>query len=353
MSSIPDRKLATGCPLCAKADNLRRCSGCKILQYCSQDHQREDWPKHKAACNGVRRARKSLEEAKQALINHPDSKNDDPFVNHVGRFWKLTETRPYMMGLSKLTQAFSEIDHADAVQAELDIYMEMLRLCPGDNMGVRGSVPSTMLRLNQDQQCYDFIKWWETNEQYDDNFPKIKNADIFEPIDFVRTDRFGDLSRPLCLILLKIKLMIDMLKLRNNEAAINQLKDSLSKDGKPLPAETFKAFAKTSRAERIASSAILARDDLMNGHGFSEKIYALKDQIDKLYDMIDKQNKHMWPAMDNPGEAFKLEPTGMFSMGTEQEMRIALNETYLAWLEIPGATEFIQFKIHGKVDELL
>ncbi|KAJ5727366.1 hypothetical protein N7493_005186 [Penicillium malachiteum] len=91
----------------------------------------------------------------------------------------------------------------------------------------------------------------------------------------------------------------------------------------------------------------------MNGHGFSEKIYALKDQIDKLYDMIDKQNKHMWPAMDNPGEVFKLGPTGMFSMGSEQEMRIALNETYLAWLEIPGATEFIQFKIHGKVDELL
>ncbi|KAJ6032486.1 hypothetical protein N7540_003218 [Penicillium herquei] len=102
-TSIGERKLVTGCPLCAKTDNLRRCSGCKVLHYCGQDHQREHWTKHKSACNGVRRARKSLKDTKQALINHPDFKNDNPFVNHVGRFWKIQETRPYMMGMSKLT----------------------------------------------------------------------------------------------------------------------------------------------------------------------------------------------------------------------------------------------------------
>ncbi|KAJ5713543.1 uncharacterized protein N7483_010724 [Penicillium malachiteum] len=352
-SSTESRKLGTGCPLCAKTDNLRRCSGCKILQYCGQDHQREHWPKHKSACSGVRRARKSLEDAKEALINHLDFKDDDPFVNHVGRFWKLDGTRPYMMGLSKLTQVIGEIEHVDAVQAELDIYMEMLRLCPGDNMGVRGSVPGTMLRLNKDQECYDFIKWFETNDDYDGKFLNLKNADIFEPVDFVRKQPVGDLSRPLCLILLKIKLLIDMLKLRNGEAGIDRLKGELARDGKSLPVELFNAFSKDARAKSVTSPAIRARDDIMNGQGFSEKIYGLKDQIDKLYDMIDAQNKHMWPAMDDPAEAFKREMTGMFSMGSEDEMRIALNETYLAWLEVPGATEFIQFKIHGKVDELL
>ncbi|KAJ6032485.1 hypothetical protein N7540_003217 [Penicillium herquei] len=241
----------------------------------------------------------------------------------------------------------------DAVQAELDIYIELLRLCPGDNMGIRGSVPGAMLRLGKDQECYDFIKWFETAEDYGRNFLNIKNTDIFEPVDFVRVKPVGNLSRPLCLILLKIKLLIKMLRLRNGEARIKQLKANLIKEGKPLPDELFSAFAKDTRAQTVTSPALRARDDLMNGQGFSEKISALKEQIDKVYDMIDAQNKHIWPAMDNPDEAFKRELTGMFSMGSEDEMRIALNETFLAWLEVPGATEFIKFKIHGKVDELL
>ena len=40
--------------------------------------------------------------------------------------------------------------------------MDMLRLCWGDNMGVRDLVPALKLRLGKDQDCHDFCKWWAT-----------------------------------------------------------------------------------------------------------------------------------------------------------------------------------------------
>ena len=49
-----------------------------------------------------------------------------------------------------------------AVSAALDHLLDMLRLCRGDNMGVRDSVPALYLRLGREQECYDFIKWWAT-----------------------------------------------------------------------------------------------------------------------------------------------------------------------------------------------
>ncbi|KAJ5246354.1 hypothetical protein N7468_001337 [Penicillium chermesinum] len=348
--------LPTGCPLCEKAEHLRRCSGCRILQYCGQDHQRQHWPEHKSACNGVRQARKSVEASKQALINNPVFKDDDPFVNHIGNFWKIRETRPYMTEMSKFSQKIRMIRHADAVQAELDTYMEILRLCPGDNMGVRGSVPGALLRLNRDQDCYDFIKWYETldwNSDYVTNFLNIKNADVFEPVDFVRKN-FG-LTQRVCLILLKIKLLIEILKLQNMDGYLDQAKADYQANGdkEAPPPELLNAYLKEHRNKAITSQALRARDDLVNGQELSNQIDTLKKQIDELYDIIDEQNKHMWPAMSNPEEALNRGPAGAFMLGSDEEMRITLNETILAWLETPGAIQFINFKIHGRLDELL
>eukprot|EP01034_Spumella_vulgaris_P041734 gene41734-51718_t len=55
-------------------------------------------------------------------------------------------------------------------------------------MGMRDLVPGMMLRIGQEQEAYDFIKWWLT---YPDNYDwgnmslpylNIKNADITESV---------------------------------------------------------------------------------------------------------------------------------------------------------------------------
>lgn len=36
---------------------LKKCSACKTVYYCGDDHQRQDWPAHKSACKAFREAR--------------------------------------------------------------------------------------------------------------------------------------------------------------------------------------------------------------------------------------------------------------------------------------------------------
>lgn len=39
------------CYICNKTDKLLRCARCKAIVYCSKEHQKFDWKRHKAYCN--------------------------------------------------------------------------------------------------------------------------------------------------------------------------------------------------------------------------------------------------------------------------------------------------------------
>ncbi|KAM5163909.1 egl nine homolog 1 [Mantella aurantiaca] len=41
------------CELCGKMENLLRCGRCRNSFYCSKEHQRQDWKKHKLVCKGT------------------------------------------------------------------------------------------------------------------------------------------------------------------------------------------------------------------------------------------------------------------------------------------------------------
>lgn len=38
------------CVVCNKTDKLLRCSRCKVVFYCTKEHQRRDWKRHKEFC---------------------------------------------------------------------------------------------------------------------------------------------------------------------------------------------------------------------------------------------------------------------------------------------------------------
>lgn len=58
-----------------------------------------------------------------------------------------------------LIDSVRKIRTREAIGTALAETMDVLRLCRGDNLGVREGAPALMIRLGQDQEAYDFIKW--------------------------------------------------------------------------------------------------------------------------------------------------------------------------------------------------
>ncbi|KAJ5372374.1 Zinc finger MYND-type [Penicillium concentricum] len=314
--------LPSGCGVCGKKDGVLRCSGCRVMMYCGVEHQTADRQEHKSACSAIRRCRVAMEKEEHALRAHPG----DIFTHGVGNFWKILETRPYMGVRAALPRTMSLARNVESLQAQLGILMEDLRLCRGDNMGSRDVIPGLMIRLQQDQECYDFLKWWATTGR-DDNYDwgnstlpylDIKNANPLESVDMC-CDRMIDLSH-----------MIKVLQVL--------FKNMGSPDG-----STARMLGLGLKPSTVAKNPNIANC----GDGRLE-IVKLKAQICTLYEAVHKLNPHFWPALVNPGEHLEAKPV-MFSIGSVEQMQLTLNLTYEAWHEAPGAIAVIQMAIEGNL----
>jgi hypothetical protein len=227
-SFIISESLITGCYVCNKQTDLSRCSACKVVAYCGPEHQAADRPVHKDFCKPIKKILFVLGKDEETLRAHPGD---------------VDTTQNYMKSRNELIHEVKRINTKVAVQAALDHSLDLMRLGPKDNMGVRNHVPALLLRLGQDQECYDFVKWWNTNgHDYryirdDDRLPheKLRNEDVFEPVDFLnhirshgdgtaRVDNcmvpsFSDISHLVAVTLLKIRLLLDLQLLQRMKQA--------------------------------------------------------------------------------------------------------------------------------------
>ncbi|GBE79251.1 hypothetical protein SCP_0204480 [Sparassis crispa] len=77
--------------------------------------------------------------------------------DHVGNFWGILETRPYMRVLQALVRLYFENKQFDK---SANTIIEMLRLCPGDNMGQREWLPSVLLKVGRAADTLSFVQFW-------------------------------------------------------------------------------------------------------------------------------------------------------------------------------------------------
>jgi hypothetical protein len=75
------------------------------------------------------------------------------FEEQTGRFWGILQTRDYMRARLGVVEASLKIKTKLATEQALDHIRDMLRLCRGDNMGVRDLAPPLFLRLGRDQEA--------------------------------------------------------------------------------------------------------------------------------------------------------------------------------------------------------
>jgi hypothetical protein len=213
------------CPQCsATGPELLRCGACHAVRYCCREHQVTHRLQHKSACNKIRKARAKLAKEEDLVRNAAPDFMTPPnaFETSVGHFWGIVSTRDYMRARFALAgEHLLLLGTLDGVREALEHMRDMLRLCRGDNLGLRQLMPAIMLRLDLDQECYDFVKWWATCDPdglYDWGdmtlpYLNIHGADILEDPSFL-LGKYPQLNLLVAVLLLKLKLLVDIRNLK-------------------------------------------------------------------------------------------------------------------------------------------
>lgn len=331
-------KLRCGhCNITGSKATLSSCMGCRVVRYCCREHQVADRPIHKNLCNKVKKSRPKVAQEDDRIRNNPHPGFMAPanaFESHVGHFWGLLDTRDYMRARFFLADELRRIGTLEGVQEALDHFKDMLRLCRSDNMGVRDLVPALMLQLDQDQECYDFIKWYQTEGQRSDYdwgdmdlpFLNFKDADVFEATGFMDQGKFGDAHHCAALILLKLKLLNDVINIRlARRVCINKLPTELSEmcELAVIRSPLSASFAKKSSIDLVAAEGLLV------------------GQIRYLGSYLREENDNVITGLLYPDEWLVDIPETM-TMGSTNEMQILLQHSFPAWWQIEGALELLR-----------
>ncbi|KAJ3161127.1 hypothetical protein HDU86_007749 [Geranomyces michiganensis] len=318
-------KLKKSCAVCAATESLARCSKCHVVAYCGETHQREHFPTHERRCKEIAVPLERCAQEEQTLRNWPEDDKcmpGNPFANRVGHFWGLWETRDYMRARYEVTTKMLSVKSFDAVETALGNYLDMLRLNRSDNMGVRSVIPSLFLRLGQDQNAYDHVKWWAVvSDDYDWGDPDLPfldlaGSDVFEPIDFV-CSKYTDVQSVIDVLLIKVRLALDL-------GALIDAEDN----GNGAPACRSALSLAVPAAER------------------GNRLDVLGPQIASLISRANEENSHIWKGFFvNTKEHLAARPP-LIRLGSVEEMQVALQHSYAAWDETPGALDYLKEAFH-------
>jgi hypothetical protein len=156
-----------------------------------------------------------------AVLEHPFSL--DPYSN--------TPTFQYLtVRLYLATRLLPRAGTLDSVQEAFEHLREVISQHPTDHLKLRHSLPSIMLRLDLDQECYDFIKGWAGHEAHmNGNGPhlgmyphlSLNGADALENVDFLDTTASHHV---IAALLLKLKLLMDIRDLKVMRKVISRLR---------------------------------------------------------------------------------------------------------------------------------
>ncbi|KAH7155783.1 hypothetical protein B0J13DRAFT_469917 [Dactylonectria estremocensis] len=324
------------CPQCSSTGpQLLRCSGCRAVRYCSREHQAADRPQHKLACTKVKKARTKLAKEDDGVRNAtPDFMTPaNAFETETGHFWGLLNTRDYMRARFDLAgKNLLLLGTLDGVHEALEHMQDMMRLCRSDNMGLRDIVPAMMLRLDLDQECYDFVKWWATCDpdgHYDFGdmtLPhlNLRGADVLEEPDFFGI--YPKLNHLVAILLLKLKLLVDIrnLKVTRKILALRRLPFDLGELIEPA----------------VVRSPLSAKLRKQSPESLSRTETTLLNQIRLLGAAIREANQSFMFCLFEPDEALCEKPEA-YSLGSWEEMALAMQNSYAAFWETEGVLDLL------------
>ncbi|KAG9194958.1 hypothetical protein G6011_00078 [Alternaria panax] len=267
------------------------------------------------------------------------------FETARGRFWTFKGLRKYVKARRELIYGLSRINTGEAIETALYLSARLMWLDPKDAMCIRSIVPVLLLRSRRDQQAYNFCKWWlttgnDTHHEWEYGEPpylKTNDSDAFEHVGYFEHVWRGtddderrtimpspaDLSHLVAIMLVKVRIFLDLRFLHYDDSP-----------------ETF--------TEKYRSSIVLDlyKKSLPYGNPLRSdmNLYdGLAYHVRELYRVVDRVNKHFWPALLASGHGKNLEiRQGPSTMGSRGEAIVTLEDYYDAWAETPNAINFVR-----------
>lgn len=195
-------------------------------------------------------------------------------------------------------------------------------------MGLRDLAPALMLQMDQDQECYDFIKWWWTvgsNGDREGSYLDLKNADALEDVQFLASD-FGDTAHLGTMLLLKLKLLVDLINLKLARKVI----------APRTPPELWHRIE-----PRVLRSPLSQQWVGKPYRTITAVQQKLEVQIKRIARFLQKANEYFLQMLLEPTEYLGERP-GYYSHGTFEEVQLIAQYSYPAWWEHHGVLELLE-----------
>ena len=248
-------------------------------------------------------------------------------------------TRNYMRARIDYVVKMLKLDSHDAIALGLENLLDMMRLCRGDNLGVRDMIPSLYVRLNQDQKCYDFIKWYATEGSRSDYdwgdidlpFLNLENEDVMEDVALFH-GRFSDAAHGIPITLIKVRMLLDLRDVQASSALLG------------IDRLNFDAVQHIQERLELRSPVWSSKPALLSAEGMDERIKVLERQTDEMFAAIKKSNRLIWQAIVHPAQYAQMSPSS-YSHGSVEETVILLMSNGKAWAETDGALDWISKKL--------
>ncbi|KAG2014352.1 hypothetical protein CC2G_011178 [Coprinopsis cinerea AmutBmut pab1-1] len=243
---------------------------------------------------------------------------------------------------------YLKVPTLDSVQSGLDDLLNMLRLCRGDNLGVRDIVPGLYIRLQRDQTCYDFLKWYATEGERGDYdwgdmslpYLNLKDEDVMEdPVGLFKPEWHA--SHVVPVLLIKLRMLLDLKDLVASKV-LETL--ALPSEKGPEPKLNFDVLQEIRREIATRSGVWSSRPQLLEPKDLEKRVETLEKQVQWLFVEIHGANKFLWKGMLEHEEWLKITP-GPYSHGMQSEALLLVHNNAWSWIETEGAMEWLKQQV--------
>ncbi|GKZ00618.1 hypothetical protein MPSEU_001013900 [Mayamaea pseudoterrestris] len=318
---LPEEPFCRNCDATLHQESALRCSRCSLVHYCNQKCQKEHFPAHKRMCKGMRQLYDKLEveasKLRSTTCNSATRTPENLFETSVGKFWYILGTRDYMNARCDVFYACKAIlnsekkDNKLALEFAMEHNLGLLRLCHGDNKGVRYATPFVLLRLNRDDHAYSACRYW-LKEQFSmsGNQRTLTQADGDWPFPFEENCRFNDIC------------------------------EELGRDESDSELTRVCMFSMVAIfIIKIRIVAALEGRKLREGQAFADdvKLAEQRDMRIVLMNIIDRNNPTMLRALLHPGPLLSKKSPDFWQSGSPSEAATVMEEALVVWDATPGA----------------